>query len=88
MAIPITYESCLTDEALESAVADYTDVQTRREAQDKERSQFEEEQKAARESKAANGETFDEEERTWEEIEFAPFQTHQEQYVVCLDTLG
>lgn len=24
----------------------------------------------------------------WEEIECSPFQCHQEQYVVCLDTLG
>ena len=24
----------------------------------------------------------------WEDLDFAPFKTHEEKYVVCLDTMG
>ena len=34
------------------------------------------------------GETFDDEEQEFPEIEFAPFKTFKEEYVICLDTLG
>lgn len=89
IAIPLVYESCLHDDALEAAVADYLDVTQRNEQQEKEKIAYEEEQNQIREQKAAAGEQYEpEEERSWEAIEYAPFQTIEEKYVVCLDTMG
>ena len=34
------------------------------------------------------GETYEEDEQDWEVIEYAPFRTKKEEYVVCLDTMG
>jgi len=35
-----------------------------------------------------NNETYDEEEREWEEIENSPYQTFKEEWIVCIDTMG
>jgi hypothetical protein len=88
MAIPLVYNSCLQDDALEAAVADYQDVTARKEALDKERAEYEEQLSARKEQAAANGETLEDEERTWEEIDYTPFKTNEEKFVICLDTLG
>ena len=37
---------------------------------------------------AESGEQFEEDEQEWKEIEFAPFKTFKEEYIICLDTLG
>ena len=44
LAVPIVYQSCLFDEALEAAAADYVDVETRKEQQVREKNAHEEEQ--------------------------------------------
>ena len=88
MAIPLVYNSCLQDDALEAAVADYQDVTARKEALDKERAEYEEQLSARKEQAAANGETLEDEERTWEEIDYTPFKTNEVKFVICLDTLG
>lgn len=44
MAVPLVYSSCLSDEALESAVTDYQDVSSRKAELQKEIDQFDEEQ--------------------------------------------
>jgi hypothetical protein len=36
MAIPIVYKSCLSDEALTAAIANYIEVQNKKQAQEKE----------------------------------------------------
>jgi hypothetical protein len=36
----------------------------------------------------SNGDPFDEEERTWEEIEVKPFASFEQKWVVMLDTMG
>jgi len=43
LAVKLEYESCLYEGALDAAIADYFDVQKRREDQDKERKEYEEE---------------------------------------------
>lgn len=88
MAIPLVYKSCLTNEALEAAVADFQEVTAHREEQAKERAEYEEAQRQAKESKEAAGEVYEEEEKVWDEINFAPYQCVDEKFVVCLDSLG
>jgi hypothetical protein len=43
---------------------------------------------ARREQAIAAGDTFEEEERQWEEIQSNPFKCIEEKYVVGLDTMG
>ena len=88
MAIPLVYNSCLFNEALEEAVEDYKEVSKQREEQAAEKAKHEEEELAAKQQKMESGETYEEEEMKWEVIEFKPFQTFKEEYIVCLDTLG
>ena len=89
MAIPLVYDSCLFNEALEEAVEDYTVVSKEKEEQDKQRAEYEEQQASIRDEKEKAGEPYEEEDPPeWKVIEFAPFKTFKEEYVVCLDTLG
>lgn len=88
MAVPLCYNSCLFDEALEQAVADMLEVQQKLEAQEKEKNEYYESFNARKEQAVNAGEVFDEEERQWEEIECRPFACVEEKYVVMLDTLG
>ena len=50
--------------------------------------EYEESLETRKAAAQAAGETFDEEEKVWDVLEFAPFRTHEEKYVVCLDTMG
>lgn len=88
MAVPLVYNSCLTDEALEAAVENYSEISAAKEEQNKQRTEYEESFETRKQAALANGDPFDEEEKVWEELEYAPFKTHEEKYVVCLDTLG
>jgi hypothetical protein len=58
------------------------------EEQNKEKYEWEEEQNRLREEKEKMGEPFEPEPKDWEVIEEKPFDTIEEQYVVCIDTLG
>lgn len=88
MAVPLVYNSCMFEDALENAVQDYLECEKNREEQQKEIQEYEAERQAAREEKERSGETFEEEEKQWDEIQEKPFDTFQESYVVCIDTLG
>lgn len=88
MAVPLCYNSCLFDDALEQAVSDMLEVQHKLEAQDKEKNEYYDGFNSRRGNALNNGDTFDEEERQWEEIECRPFACIEEKYVVSLDTLG
>lgn len=88
IAIPLAYNSCLFEDALDNAVLDYITVQKSREEQNKERFEWEDEQNRLREEREKNGEIYEPEPREWEVIEEKPFDTIEEQYVVCIDTLG
>lgn len=43
MAIPLIYQSCMSDEALDAAITDWTEVSKKIEAQDAKKAEFEEE---------------------------------------------
>jgi len=88
MAVPLVYNSCLSDEALDAIVADSLTVYQQRDEQAKEREIFENEQQQRKESAQAAGEPFEEEEREWPEIPLQPPITSEVKFVVCLDTLG
>lgn len=89
LSIPLVYNSCLFEDALDNSVADYFAVQKAREEQDKVKYDYEEEQNRQREEKDRLNETYDAPEpKQWEPIEVKPFETFQESYVVCLDTMG
>lgn len=59
-----------------------------REEQEKVRAENEERIAAERQAKLEAGETYEEDEQDLKEVEFAPFKTFKEEYVLCLDTLG
>jgi hypothetical protein len=88
MSVPLAYNSCLFEEALDNAVSDYLQVQKAREEQNKEKAEWEEEKFRIREDKEKAGEIYEPEIRDWEVIEEKVFDTEEEQYVVCLDSLG
>ena len=66
MAVPLVYDSCLFESALDNAVTDFIDVKGRKEEQNKLKEEYEEE-KAKREEGEAPPEG--EEEKEWEVIE-------------------
>jgi len=88
MAVPLAYDSCLTEEALDAAVADYFEVQKAQAEQQKQKAEWEEEQERVREDKEKAGEVYEPEPKEWEEIAYKPFEAVKESFVVCLDTLG
>lgn len=84
MAIPLVYNSCLSNEALEEAVEDYLVVSKEREEQDKQKAEYE----AKRAADESNVKDDDEDEKDWTPPPFAPFKTFKEEYIICMDTLG
>jgi hypothetical protein len=55
MAIPLVYNSCLFEDALDNAVADYLDVQRRKEEQEKAIQEYEEERIKEKEERERSG---------------------------------
>ena len=88
MVVPLEYNSCLSANALDSAVADSATLSKAREEQNKERADWEEEQNKLKEEKERAGEPFEPEFKQWEVLEEKPYLTKKKRYVVCLDTLG
>jgi hypothetical protein len=88
MAVPLEYDSCLSAAALDAAVTDFLSLNQAREAQQKEREEWEEEQAKLRGEKEQTGEPFEAEVRQWEELLEKPLISKKKQYVVCVDTLG
>ena len=88
MAVPLIYNSCLSDEALEALVQETLAYNHACEEQMRERDVYESEQLAKKEAAEAANEPFEEEEKEWEEIAKPVPQVSECKYVVCLDTLG
>ena len=88
MAIPLEYNSCLTEKALDQAIVDYQAYQKAVQEQDRQRKEWDEETERIKEEKEKNGESFIVEERQWPEIEEKEFLTKLKKFVVGLDTLG
>lgn len=88
MSVPIIYDSCLSDESLDLAIADFQRVTAENEKLQKELLAHEQEQAAKLEAAVANGETYEKEEKVIEEVPLQPFQCVKKQFVICLDTMG
>ena len=90
MAIPLIYNSCLFDEALEESVKDFVETTAKKSEQDVQRDAWENKQEVKKQDaiNAGNENSFEPEEREWDVIDFAPFKTEEKKYVVCLDTMG
>lgn len=88
MAIPLVYDSCLFYDALIAAVEDFQVISRELEEQAKVKAEWEESYNSRRQAATENNEPFEEEEKTWEEIKFAPYKTQKREFVVCLDTMG
>ena len=88
MAVPLVYENCLTDNALDSAVEDMLAVTTANDVILKEKAAYMEELENRKQEALRNGEPFDEEEREFVLEEIKPFLSSEEKFVVCLDTMG
>lgn len=88
MAVPMIYKSCLFEEAIDKALLDWAEIKKLREEQDKERGEWEEGEREKKEAAEKAGENYVPEQRSWQEINPAPFETVEEKFVVCIDTLG
>lgn len=88
MAVPLVYESCLSDEALDAYVQNTRDVEALKEEQRLRKEEYDNEQAAAKEAAEQNGETYEDPEKAWTEISIDKPITSQVKYVVCLDTMG
>lgn len=88
MAVPLVYQHCLTDAALDAAVENFQSVAAANDVVTKERTTYMEEFENRRQEAARTGELFDEEEKEFPMEEVSPFISTDEKFVVCLDTLG
>lgn len=88
MSVPIIYNSCLSDEALDAAIADHQKVTAENEKLNKELLAHEHDQQAKLDAAIAAGETYEKEVKVIEEVPLQPFQVQQNKFVVCLDTMG
>jgi len=88
MSVPIIYESCLSDEALDSAITDYLKITAENERLEKELEIHEAEQQQKADTAAANGETYEKEVREIEKMDLQPFNCIQKKFLICIDTMG
>ena len=86
LAIKLEYDSCLFEDALNTAVLDYIEVKQRQKEQDEEKKQYYE--KLEEEKADQDEDQPTREERKWEDIRPQPFKTEKVSFVVCLNTLG
>lgn len=75
MAVPLVYNSCLSENALDTAIANWGEVSKEIEQQDKDRAEYEETMAAEKEEKLRNGEAWNPEEKVWPVLKAAPFIT-------------
>lgn len=87
LAVRLSYNSCLSDKAIEEAIADKLEVDKKREEQEAERKQYEEDVEADRDAKS-KGDDEDGEEKIWEVIQEKEYLCNEQKYTVCLDTMG
>lgn len=88
MAIPLEYNSCLSQRALDQSITDYLAYQKACEELEKAKKEWDEENEKFKEEKEKAGEVFVPEERTWPAIKEKSFLSKSRKFVVCLDTLG
>lgn len=75
MAVPLVYKSCLFDESLAEAVANWQDVQQRKAQQDMDIEAWEQQQQQAKDAAEAAGQEFVPEEKEWPEVKLDEFRT-------------
>lgn len=88
MAVKLEYDSCLFESAFDAAVENYSEVQEKNKAvekQKKEDAEIAEEEKREREE---NGEEYVPEEKNYPVYEVSKFKTQKEQFCVALNTMG
>ena len=73
MSIPIIYESCLSDEALDAAITDYLKVTAENERLERELAAHNAEQQSRMDHAVANGETYEWENKEIEKLDYQPF---------------
>lgn len=69
LAIPLEYNSCLTEKALDQSIIDYNNYIKAVQEQERQKREWDEETERIREEKEKAGESFFAEERLWPEIE-------------------
>lgn len=88
LAIKLEYQTCLYEESLDAAVANYLDVQKYMKEIEEEKVEWENEQAEAKKEALDNGEPWNPEAREWPEPKYDKFKTAKVQFVVCLNTMG
>lgn len=88
MAVPLEYNSCLTEKALDQSIVDYNAFVKAVQEQERAKKEWDEETERIKEEKEKAGESFIVEERAWPAIEESPFLTKTKKFIVGLDTLG
>jgi len=88
MSVPIIYDSCLSDEALDSAITDYLKVTAENERLERELAAHQADQQAKLDAAVAAGDTYVVEEKEIEKLDFQPFNCVQKKFLICFDTMG
>ena len=74
MAVPMIYNACLFEEAVDAAIDDYQAKGKARDEQAKAKAEFDEAEAARKEECAKTGERFVPEEKEWDNLEPAEFE--------------
>lgn len=85
LAIRLSYQSCMSEKAIEEAIADKIEVERRKEEQDAERKAYDED---VGDKPKDTEENEDVEEKVWEEIKEKDYLAFENKYTVCIDTMG
>lgn len=85
LAIRLSYQSCMSEKAIEDAIADKIEVEKRREEQEAERKAYEED---AGDKPKDTEDNEDLEGKVWEEIKEKEYLAFENKYTVCIDTMG
>lgn len=78
MAIKLEYNSCLFEDAFDSAVLNYIDVNNTKKELEQEQKEWRENQEEIKKEKLAAGETYEIEEKEWPTFSYAKFKTRKE----------
>lgn len=88
MSIPLVYDSCLSDESLDSAITDYLRVTQENEKNQRELDTHNADQQIKADAAAAAGEPYEWEHKEIEKIDCQIFNSVEKKFVVCIDTMG
>jgi len=78
LAVRMSYQSCLSESALDAAVENLKEIEVKRLEQEEEKKEWEEEQEAEKEAALKDGnEDWQPEEKEWEEFDQADFEKHE-----------